>query len=291
MDRENFIQLLKQMQETVWTLGAQISDEKEITQPESTTPEQEVKKDPKVELVADPSFYEEKAEPATTSETPQEEPEQEDENSKTLEDVLIDKAEHEETLKRQSELDEKVNAELGDVPKEDVKDEKELEKEVKEEIAKEEPLVEISEVKTDLPKEAIETLNRIKDIYEKETYKLRVDNKVLSAERDAYKEKIEELVKEKTNLEWLWASASARAMYFDKVMNSGNKEQVTDYLVDLLWIHYPSISKQQLSELAWRKKSFNSFVKADSEPTQVITKSSKLQQLQNSYNWVYKGKR
>ena len=227
-------------------------------------------------MVADPNYDASTApqESPTTEPTP--EPTDvitEVENGdKSLADVIQEKQDTEEQQKREKELDEKVNAELGIETKEeeqttveDVKTEAEIKKEVIEDI-KEDPIVEIEVEKKELSDEAVKALQKIKDTYDKEVVKLRVDNQILTQEKEAYKAKADELIKERADLEAKGANASTRAIYFDKVMESGDKGKITDYLVDLLGVHYPSISKDKLTEFVTSNGSnrrFDTSVRAD----------------------------
>lgn len=276
------------MQETVWTLGSQISVDTETTQ-EVVETKVEPKKE---ELVADPSFDANKVEPEAPKEDPvdvvKEVEEPNDPDARTLADVVQEQKEHEEQQKRQAELDAKVNAELG-IETEDKKDEvktaKEIEAEVKEEI-KEDPIVEVKQEEKKLSDEAVKTLEKIKEVYDKEVINLRVQNQILTQEKEAYKSKLDEVVKKNADLESTWASASTRAIYFDKVMESWDKWKVTDYLLDLIGVYYPGVSKEKLNELvASSKKSFSTSVKADTVVQTTSPRTNKLQQLQAAYRY------
>lgn len=276
------------MQETVWTLGSQISVDTETTQ-EVVETKVEPKKE---ELVADPSFDANPVEPEAPKEDPvdvvKEVEEPNDPDARTLADVVQEQKEHEEQQKRQAELDAKVNAELG-IETEDKKDEvktaKEIEAEVKEEI-KEDPIVEVKQEEKKLSDEAVKVLQEIKKKYEDEVINLRVKNQMLTQERDVFKANLDETVKENSELKWKWLWASARAIYFDQVMNGWDKGKITDYLLELVGVYYPGVSKEKLNELVTSsKKSFSTSVKADTVVQTTSPRTNKLQQLQAAYRY------
>ena len=310
------------MESTIWNVGSQIdetkqnpeateekkpeevtkTDTEEKTEPttetekkpeseETENPEQSVEVD-KEQLKADPSLEQPTDKP---SEDAPDKDNETDENWKTLQEVIEEKKAHEEKEKREKELDEKVNKELGveeDEETEKKKEEPETKKEVENEVKREvedEPVVDIENKSKKLPEEAVKLLNTIKETYDKTVIDLRVENKMKNAEIEILTKKLNESASKIADLSSNWASASNKALYFDKVMESGDKWKITDYLIDLMGIYYPNVSKESLTSLT-KKKNITNEVNADLVPKhqQINSAKNRLEQIQSSYSWAYK---
>jgi succinate dehydrogenase flavin-adding protein (antitoxin of CptAB toxin-antitoxin module) len=61
--------------------------------------------------------------------------------------------------------------------------------------------VEVKQEEKKLSDEAVKTLEKIKEVYDKEVINLRVQNQILTQEKEAYKSKLDEVVKKNADLE------------------------------------------------------------------------------------------